>query len=189
MPHPVDFQEIENKLFLLGQLCYSSRSYARASGLSKGDDPDFIEPDWIQYAGNLASIVGDYTVECAAKTRVAQDFIRRHDASADIEMISDNALEFCDIGRYDSGKNVSSIRESCNKLIHATEAQLQWEKDQNSGEDYEYWNGIYSLNGEYHGSSWSINFDINKWTDAMTFYHRRLKNKVDWFNIWKHVFK
>ncbi|WP_162890638.1 hypothetical protein [Salinibacter ruber] len=131
MPHPVDFREIESKLFLLDQLCYSSKPYTRHSGLSREYDSDFAEPDWIRYAGNLASIVGDYTVECAAKTRVAQDFIRRHDAPADIEMISDNALEICDIGEYGSGENVSSIRESCNKLIHATEATLKWNTDQN----------------------------------------------------------
>ena len=189
MPHPVDFQEIENKLFLLGQLCYSSKSYTRHSGLSRGDDPDFVEPDWVRYAGNLASIVGDYTVECAAKTRVAQDFIRRHDAPADIEMISDNAIENCDIGGYESGDNISSIRESCNKLTHATEAKLKWETGQNDGEEYEYWSGIYLLNGEHRGDRWSINLNVDEWAGAMTFYHRRLKNEVNWFDIWEHVFE
>jgi hypothetical protein len=68
-----------------------------------------------------------------------------------------------------NGKIKLSIRECCNKIIHAKDVSLTFvELDSGFGH---YWNGVCALKGDMYGKPWHIELDIKKWVLAMKFYY------------------
>lgn len=184
MPYAIDFEDIENKLFLLQQLCHSGRSYCHDYRINSEPEGREIRGDWIEYSARIKVLVSNYLVECAIKTRIAQDFLSDKNAINTQELdeeITDDSI----LGIFDDGTELSKIRKSCNKIVHATEAKPEWEIEKgNDGEEFKYWNGTFLLSGEHFGEPWHLSLFIEEWSLNMYFFHSALQSQVDWFSIW-----
>jgi len=90
-----------------------------------------------------------------------------------------------DIGRFVAGRGTLSLRESCNKIVHATEARLQWVNVAGDESD-EYWNGQYDLWGTNRGEQWQVELNIEAWCIAMIRFNKAIQEAVDWQHVFKH---
>lgn len=195
MPYAIDFDDIEQKLFLLEQLAYASERFCASKQISRkaaelaSKREEFkryasLISDWQHYAFHLESQVGNIVIECATKTRVVQDIIQRHD-QIDIFDLDREASSGLKIGTFADGSSLSGVRQSCNKIIHATEATLKWNhKGDVSENGFEYWDGTYLLSGKHHGEEWKLSLLTDEWCTAMSLFHTLLEERVDWHRVW-----
>ena len=125
MPLSIDFDAIEEKLFLIKQLRHASFDYCRHYELSEDGGGDTLE--LVDYKARLKSTLSNYMIECAIKTRMVQDFLE-DDEEQDIDLreVDRISCEGLHLGQIEEGNFPLIIRETCNKIIHAIEAGLLW---------------------------------------------------------------
>lgn len=184
MPHLIDFDGLEKKIFILQHLCYASKEFCSKNKISR-DAEEFIDYEWWQYAGLLKSIVSNTVIEAAVKIRMLQDFAQNENEDIDLLAMDREACSNLTIGIVVAGSFNLSLREACNKIIHATEARMCW-SNISTITSPEYWNGKYSLSGENRGNKWHVELSIEAWCIAMIRFNRLIQEQVDWHHILKY---
>jgi hypothetical protein len=186
MPHIIDFDGLERKLFTLQHVCYGARSFCEKIKLNRFSD-SYEDYEWWEYTGLLKSIVSNTIIESAVKVRILQDFIKSDDQDIDLKVLDAASCEGLVIGHFVSGKSELTLRESCNKIIHATEARMQWiNVEEKNDESNEYWNGLYDLYGTNRGEDWHVELSIEPWCIAMIRFNKSSQGSVDWHHVYKH---
>lgn len=186
MPHIIDFDGLEQNLFVLQHICYGSSKFCEKISLnriSKGTE----DYEWWEYTGLLKSIISNTVIESAVKVRMLQDFIKADDEEIDLNVLDSEACQGLIIGTFIQDKELLTLRESCNKIIHATEARLQWLfVDPDNNESNEYWNGMYDLWGSNRGKHWQLQLNVEAWCIAMIRFNKAVQESVDWYHVYKH---
>ena len=185
MPHAIDFDGLEQKLFLIQHVAYGSPRFCDSIKLSRdGCNGDY---EWWEYTGLLKSFVSNATIESAIKVRMLLDFINSDEHEVDLIELDSRVREGLSIGHFIDDTQELSLRESCNKIVHATEAMLQWVDNEKSKEPiFEYWNGKYSLWGELNQNNWEIELCIISWCTAMIRFIKEIQETIDWYRVFKH---
>lgn len=185
MPHSIDFDGLERKLFILQHICYASRQFCEKHGINRleFDSSDF---EWWEYSGLLKVIVSNTIIEVAIKIRMLQDFLQTDDYGANLDKLDTNARHNLKIGLFSKGSGNLTLRESCNKVIHATEARLQWINIDDDENLPEYWNGRYDLWGSNRGKEWQVELDVEAWCRSMIRFNKAIQESVDWYHVFKH---
>lgn len=181
MSHIIYYASIEEHLFLLEQLAHGSQSTVRylyeTLDTKKTEDYSISEFELslfgfegfeYGYWDYLHKMVSDYLIQCATRTRIIQD----------ISDLSTEDPSYCpDKEAFEAYSNVAnliegcvalSLRECCNKIIHAKSLKLI--SASSTQGDFEYWNGACLLSGDQQGKPWKIELDIKKWVLAMRLY-------------------
>jgi hypothetical protein len=93
-----------------------------------------------------------------------------------------DAIGLKGIGTVLNGDVQLTLRESCNKVIHATTFGLVFENARSTVPRYSYsfWNGICQLSGEQSKRSWRVALDVYRWADALDYFLEELSGNVDW---------
>jgi hypothetical protein len=186
MPHLIDFDGIEQKLFTLQHICYGSRRFCEKIELNRFSGPR-EGYEWWDYTALLKSIVSNTIIESAVKIRMLQDFIKSDDQDNDLHTLDKESCEGVNIGSFVAGTGNLTLRESCNKIIHATEATMQWVNvDAENNESNEYWNGQYDLHGTNRGKDWHVELRIESWCIAMIRFNKLAQESVDWQHVYQH---
>lgn len=186
MVFALDFQDIHSKLFLLEQLihgswpyCYSTRDSQNIGG--SGD----VSWGWLLYTRHLETEVGNYLIECAIKTRMLQDLINKS-GRADAFYLDNTASEHLGLGKFDDGSELRGIRDSCNRIVHATTASLIWTSaSDEAGIEFEYWGGMLRLSGEQNAIEWNLSLNVFEWCLAMRSFYDLVDDAVDWMSLWE----
>lgn len=176
MSYSLDFIGLNEKLFLLRHLIAGTKEYCRRERLFEVPESE----DWINYAGRLRHLVSNDLIESAAKFRVIQD-----SALPQVSSEFRRGLE----SEYQAGRRIGSVlvgefqldlRESCNKIIHATKFDLVFQnaRDARLRYLYTYWNGICRFSGKYQSKTWVVALDVYRWAEAMDSYLERLSGEV-----------
>lgn len=170
MTHSFGFDRASEKLFLLQQLQAASREYCRSAGICQDSHP-YGHDEWSNYEHQIKPIVSGYMIEIAAKVRILQDSLSGQVRQSIFERADKYALEDIPLGKVHSGNFKLSVRESCNKIIHATRVELQWvtrnRKTQNA---YTHWSGAVNLFGEKAGQPWHLELDATAWCVSINIY-------------------
>ena len=186
MPHLIDFDGLEQKLFVLQHACYGSKSFCERIGLNRFS-VSYEDYVWWEYTGLLKSIVSNTIIESAVKVRMLQDFIKSDDQEVDLKSLDQESCKGLNIGSFIVGKGKLTLRESCNKIIHATDATMQWvNTDPQNDESNEYWNGLYDLHGTNHGIDWHVELNIEAWCIAMIRFNKSVQEDIDWHHVYKN---
>lgn len=185
MPHLIDFDGLERKLFLLQHVAYGSPHFCETIKLSRdGCNGDY---EWWEYTGLLKSFVSNATIESAIKVRMLQDYIKADEHEVDLIELDSRVREGLSIGHFIDDNQELSLRESCNKIVHATEATLQWAEDEKMKKySFEFWNGKYSLWGEHNQNMWKIELCIISWCTAMIRFNKEIRESIDWYHVFKY---
>ena len=185
MPFALDLQDVQTKLFLLEQLLHGSKSYCHEFRISRQpSEPGTIRGDWIIYSGYLETQVGNYIIECAIKTRMLQDLVGRS-GQADPRELDRIACDEMELGTFEDGSSLRGIRDSCNRIVHATEAKLEWlESEDEEGERFEYWSGSLLLCGSHRGNEWRLTLNVDEWCLAMRYFYIELDQNIEWMSLW-----
>lgn len=181
MSHSLDFVGLNDRLFHLRHFVAGNKEFSRRERHYQGTQSEPSE-DWSSYASRLRYVVSNELIEIAAKVRVIQDTaVSQVSASALREMDRD-AIGLKGIGTVLNGDVQLTLRESCNKVIHATTFGLVFENARSTVPRYSYsfWNGICQLSGEQSKRSWRVALDVYRWADALDYFLEELSGNVDW---------
>ena len=126
MPHKVNIDSIYENIFLLVNVCYGAKAFARSHNLSYENDEDLFGGHY--YYGWLQAVVSDKLIDTAIKSRIIFDIIIKNqieleeDGSESDWRLSEVDKRICrqyNIGYTLESRADVSIREACNKIIHA----------------------------------------------------------------------
>ncbi|MDO9360763.1 MAG: hypothetical protein Q7T70_17455 [Polaromonas sp.] len=182
MSHFFDLFGMYQQLFRLSHLAVGSRKYAQRKQLEQGDDDD-AQSDWGAYYIHIRNAVSNDLIELATKVRVAQDAmldrLEMHQITElDARSIGDHA-----VGTVIEGSFQLTIRESCNKIIHAQQVKLEISESRstNPAFRYNYWNGRCNLRGASQSKkTWEIDLDVFEWCQSMTSFAEEMSQYVEW---------
>lgn len=186
MGHTIVFYKIFSDSMLLEQIVSGSFSYIEALHRSysndKNNDYEVTELDFAydEYLGWLHENVSSLLIQCATQTRIYKDTYspdekngkngkREECYSSDIESYE----HFPNIVETISGKFGYSLRECCNKIIHAEDFELELVSNESTKK---HWNGFCVLKGTFNQHSWSIRLDVQKFCMAIRYYYEVEKN-------------
>jgi hypothetical protein len=181
MTHSLDFVGLNKKLFLLRHLITGNKEFSRREQQYQGTQADPSE-DWDQHAARLRYMVSNDLIEIAAKFRVMQDIASMQLSSASLRELDRSCLGRKGIGTVLEGEVQLTLRESCNKIIHASKFQLIFQNARSvvPSHLYSYWNGICQFSGSQAKKHWRIALDVYRWADAMGCFLEELADNVDW---------
>lgn len=188
MPHVVDFDSVEQKLFNLQHLCYGSRSACEHYRIYRESEAT-ADYHWYEYAGILKTIVSTTMIEAAIKLRMVQDFSRAEmgeEDALDWERIEQEAVAGLAIGALTGNADTLSLRESCNKIVHATEARLKWDVVPHGDGLVECWSGVYQLWGSKRLVPWQVDINVPDWCNAMIRLNKSVQVNIDWHRVYKN---
>ncbi|CAD6490314.1 MAG: hypothetical protein KFBDDELM_00197 [Candidatus Argoarchaeum ethanivorans] len=195
MPHIIDIDHISENLFILQNLSLASRSFCekyRISYYSKEES----EFDWYYYLGWLKPIVSEKLIDCAIKVRILQDFLREEDEEdeeIDFADLDQRACSDLVLGQFHAGSDPLTLREACNKIIHATKVNLVWKDVASGAEDErtadedrpEYWNDSVMLEGSKGNREWKFELYVVDFCIALERFLSELVDSVNWDGIYK----
>ena len=170
MTHSFDFSGVSEKLFVLQQLQSASRDYCRNTGICKSSQAYGYDA-WNDYEHTIKPIVSGYMIEIAAKVRILQDSMSGQIRQSIFERADKYALEDIPLGKVHSGNFTLSVRESCNKIIHATRVELGWlTRNSKKQSAYTHWSGGVNLFGEKTSKPWHLELDATAWCVSIDIY-------------------
>ncbi|MCC8668701.1 hypothetical protein LN461_04885 [Xanthomonas arboricola] len=170
MTHSFDFAGSSEKLFVLQQLHAASRDYCRSAGICLDSHP-YGHDDWNDYAQQIKPIVSGYMIEIAAKVRIFQDSMLGQIHPSVFQRADKYSLEDIPLGKVHLGNFKLSVRESCNKIIHATRVELGWvTRNRKTRNAYTYWSGAVNLFGEKASKPWHLELDATAWCVSIDIY-------------------
>ncbi len=184
MSHSVDVDGIHESLFLLQNLCSASEPFCRQHKIGRyaEESGDF---GWDYYFGWLKSSLCNHLIQCATKMRILQDLLSEYDEELDFVALDKDALKGLTIGRFHAGNDRLTVREACNKIIHATEVTLDWTEISKKDET-EYWSGVLWLEGTKGRSKWKLELRVSEFCTALSRLLTELENQVDWYHLYKY---
>jgi hypothetical protein len=181
MSHSLDFVGLNRKLFLLRHFIVGNKEFSRREQHYQGTQSSASE-DWDNYASRLRYIVSNDLIEIAAKLRVIQDTAASQVSANYLRELDTECLNGKCIGSVLAGDVTLTLRESCNKIIHANSFNLVFQNARSTVPRYlyTYWNGICHLAGTHSRKQWRIALDVYTWADAMDYFLEDLAGNVDW---------
>lgn len=184
MPHSIDFDSIEARLFTLHHAVLGSKAFCERFRIFRSSELP-REYEWWQYFGHLKALVSGTMIDAAIKIRMLQDFARSENEDFNEKALQLEAIEDLAIGSLE-GAGALSLRDSCNKIIHASGAKLDWQKSGVGSNVFEYWTGAYRLFGtEQSGKKWIVTVNVADWCTAMIRFNASFQEGIDWANVLK----
>lgn len=180
MSHSFDFMGLSEKLFLLRDLADGTREFCKKEQLFEG--PIHYEDDWSMYYLRTRSLVSSRLIELAANMRIVEDTCKHQETYSDIRELDALCRDQGSIGIVLRGNFELSLRESCNKIIHATEFDLAISNARSSKPyyRYSYWNGCCVLKGRHSNQPWHIELNVHEWCGAIDCFMDELSSNIDW---------
>ena len=160
MSHAIDTDGIREKLIVLEHACYGSHAYCAARGI--GGDEDQGDGELDEYWGWMKGIVSNYTIECAVKLRMIDEYCTKN---SDPEQYQEalEAAHISKLGHVRLGDFDLTLRECSNKIIHATRTELSIVKGATTGKTIQYWSGFYNLHGSRGADNWHVELNVANW--------------------------
>jgi hypothetical protein len=165
MSHHLDIDGMSEKIILLQHFVYGSKTYCLRR--LPGSVQDTGQGEFDKYWGWVKAIASNYTIECAIKFRIIQDTLEEKDNNINWNDLDKKSCNGLIIGTIQKGKFSLNLRESCNKIIHATRVVPVWSSDSIDDVEYNYWSGCVELHGEKQKKEWLLILNISEWAEAM----------------------
>lgn len=186
MPHSVDMTGLTERLFVLHNLCHASRSLCDKYKIGRYVD-DVIEYEWNDYFGWLKVIVCESLIHLATRIRIIEDSVRSDEQEIEFEKIDKESRKGLMLGKLQKGNEKVTIRELCNKIIHAKSIAFDWAPfTQSDDKSPEYWTGTAWLLDEKGKAEWKLELSVEDLCVAFRRYIEILEYEVDWDSLYKY---
>ena len=168
MSHAIDIDGTSEKLFLLQHLAFGSEAYCRSEGVLSTEHSGYAEfqSPW----GWTKAVVSNYLIECAVKLRMIQEYCAKRRDSGELAELDKAATLSLHIGQVHEGGFHLTFRESCNKIVHATNARMEFTAPDGSSDGLHCWDGQMHLVGDQYGKPWSLQLSVAHWAKASLRY-------------------
>ncbi|HDS1734902.1 hypothetical protein [Pseudomonas sp. BP8] len=171
--HAISIGSIEEHIFLLNQLATSSLTYVgelrNSFAFHKEEEWQVSEFDYefMRYQGQLESVVSDYLIQSATRTSIFQDSWKVGGIGYDSN--EDAYQRFENVARCTEGEVGLSVREVCNKIIHAIKFELECVCAEQ--QRLKYWSGKCHLHGVQRGKCWHVELNVKQWGFVLQYYY------------------
>jgi hypothetical protein len=183
MTHIMDVSGTYEAIFTLRHMAAGSRSVCKGEGLHFGPD-DYTPDEWETYQGQLTFLVSRALINVSINFRLLQDTLMDQSGATSLkETERDLGLDQgAGFGEVLEGNFKLSLRETCNKIIHATSLGLIFAESRTGKPSarYSYWNGHVHLSGNKSGAKWSATVDVDKFCRELENYIQCLWGDVEW---------
>jgi hypothetical protein len=165
MSHELNLESVIEKLVLLQHFAHGSKQYCRERLI--GSEEDIGDAGFDEYWGWAKGLVSSYMLECSVRVRVLLDTVSDKPEAREIAKIDEEAISGLIIGDITKGNFDLSIRESCNKVIHAKTASPVWATAVEKGVEFQYWSGDFNLIGSKGKDEWHVTLHVASWAKAI----------------------
>jgi hypothetical protein len=165
MSHQLNLDSVFEKLFLLQHICAGSEQYCRERQI--GSEEDQGDAAYDEYWGWIKSLVSAYLLECSILVRVLIDTVGSTTKVDQLKNLDTSARLGLVIGEVVEGAFDLTIRESCNKIIHARKVIPVWKTSLEGTFEFKYWGGDYDLSGVRGDEGWRLILHIVPWAKSM----------------------
>lgn len=187
MPHNINPDEISQSIFILQNLCLASHSFCQKYQVNEYSESD-QEFNWDYYYGWLRLLVSEHLLQCAIKIRVIEDIVRENNQEVNFEEIGKNAQIDLVLGNLYGDKNILTVREACNKIIHALEFSVVFtpiDHNQHQDQGPHFWSGIVILRGKKKKAKWELHLCVEKFCIALCRFLSDIEHYIDSWHAYK----
>jgi|SRR5690625_3492857 len=184
MIHLIDFDGMIKDLFILEHFVYGTEKYIKKNKINYENYGSIFE--FHDYKGLLKTHVTNTLINNATKLRIAMDYLRydNEDEEFNLDKLDKECRTNLNIARFlDSKKENITIRNSCNKIIHATRIDAIWSDEKTT---FDFWTGKYTLYGSYKKKKWTFELNIADWCTAMINFIEEINELIDWNSSFKY---
>ena len=182
MPHTLNIDGVSESLFVIQSLAHGSRSFCETHHIKWADETE-RDYDWNYYFGWLKSLICEHLIKSSITLRMIQDIVSaRGQEDLDLAAIEAESVAGLTLGIVHQGGFALTLRQSFNKIIHATDTQLEWQDT----EDAEFWTGRIILTGNFKSSEWRLELDTLSFCTAAKRFVDNLAGQVDWHRLYKY---
>jgi hypothetical protein len=161
MSHQLDFDGMLEKLILLQHFAHGSKQFCHDRLI--GSEYDIGDAAFDEYWGWVKGLVSAYTLECGTRFRVFLDSISEKMEKSKIIDLYTAARAELSIGQIVDGNFKLTLRETCNKIIHAKKVIPIWRTGMVDDIEFKYWSGQFDLSGTRGDESWQLLLDVAPW--------------------------
>lgn len=165
MSHLLDLERSYEKLVLLQHFAHGSRQFC--SERLTGSDKDTGDGEFDSYWSWVKHIASSYTLECSIRLRVLLDVLNGTPDAEKIEKLDEEARAGKVIGTIIEGDFDLTLRETCNKIIHARKVIPTWSTDTTDGVIFKYWSGDLDLSGTRGKKNWRLLLHVSPWAKCV----------------------
>jgi hypothetical protein len=164
MSHAIDIDGTAERLFILQHLAYGSKDYCTSEGILSLEHTGYaqFQSPW----GWTKSVVSNYLIECSVKLRMVQEHCSKRREADALSKLDQEATLALTIGYVHEGGFRLTLREACNKIVHATWVRMDFTAADGSTEGMHFWDGQSHLFGELQGNDWHLQLDVANWAKA-----------------------
>lgn len=183
MPQALNIDGVSENSFELLMLVHSSRSFCAKHSI-RWENDDVVEFDWNYYFGWLKSLICEKLIRTAITLRMVQDILIADEMQdpAVLRRYQVDSVSGIELGMVRKGVFDLTLRETCNKIIHATDTQLDWHQE----DGYEWWTGKVQLFGSNRSEAWELELNTEAFAIAAKRYVDFVSDGVDWYHVYKH---
>jgi len=183
MPHVPDLSGAHEALFQLRHLAQGSREFCKRELLHFGDD-DYTPEEWETYQGQLHFLVSRTLISTAANFRVLQETLRSGSEGDNLATAEEELglTQQAGLGEVLEGEFNLTLRESCNKILHATEFDLLFHESRagKPSRRYSHWSGEVHIVGSKGGREWKLMLAVPAWCVAVDNYFECFSGDLEW---------
>jgi len=161
MPHSFNEVGFHEKLFVIRHLCHGSKSLCSVH-------EDDIGEDWRDYRQWMKGMISDELLAVAIKFRNLHDVLTAQLKRTELAKRDNEARKGLTIGVWHGAQSVLTVREACNKIIHATDAYLDWRPVSEDAGAHDYWTGTMWLGGVKNSQEWKIEVHVDELCIALS---------------------
>jgi hypothetical protein len=182
MPHTLNIDGVSESLFLMQSLVHGSKTFCEKHKIKWGEESE-QEFEWEYYFGWLKTTLCEHLIRSSITLRMFQDILKGYDQEGlDLDAHQVAAIDGLTIGIVHEGTFKLTLREAFNKIIHATDTQLDW----NEEEEFQWWSGRVWLLGSNRGTEWKLELDVEAFAIATNRLIDSLGGDVDWHHLYKY---
>jgi len=161
MSHLLDIENVFEKLILLQHFVNGSEHYCKERLI--GSEHDVGDGAIDAYWSWVKGIMSSYSLECCIRLRVFLDTIRYKPEGNKIPGLDVTARTGLTIGQVIEGNFDLTLRETCNKIIHARKVIPVWATGNANDIEFKYWSGDLDLSGTNRGENWRLILHVAPW--------------------------
>lgn len=165
MSHQLNLEGVIEKLVLLQHFAHGSEQYCRER--LAGSEQDQGDEALDEYWGWVKSLVSAYCLECSVRVRVLLDTVATKPEASNLVDLDFAACTDLTIGQVVEGEFELTIRETCNKIIHANKVIPVWATAIEGDIEFKYWSGDYDLSGIKGEETWRVILHIAPWAKSV----------------------
>lgn len=186
MAHSIYWTGLSERIFILHNMCHASRSLCSQYRIGRFVE-GVVEYDWDDYFGHLKVLVCESLIHLAIRIRIIEDSVISDEQDIEWAKIDKETQKGLTLAKYLKGQGKITIRELCNKIIHATDLTLNWASfKRNNTNSPGHWTGTTWLFGKKYKSEWKLEINVEALCVAFHRYINALEEEINWDSLYKY---